>query len=167
MRKRKGFTDIVDRVGGIFGAISASLMFFMMCVFFAGVVSRALFDKEIVWSFELAGLMLLPCTFLALGYTLLKGGHVRVDLLVSHLSRKKQLILEIICLLLCLILMAFLLWGSSERLWEAVTKGFRSYTRFAFPLVPFYIGWVMGVVFLGFQIVAELIKRIAFLRRAM
>ena len=47
---------------------------------------------------EIAGYMLASASFLALSYTLMKGGHIRVTLFIKPLNRPLRLFIELLCL---------------------------------------------------------------------
>jgi TRAP-type mannitol/chloroaromatic compound transport system permease small subunit len=102
---------------------------------------------------------------LASGYTLLNGEHVKIDVVSSHLSKRKQIWIDIIgfaffLMPMCMIILYF---GTPFFL-----QGFRSgeMSSNAGGLVrwPVYALIPVGFTLLMLQGLSELVKRIAFLR---
>jgi TRAP-type mannitol/chloroaromatic compound transport system permease small subunit len=102
---------------------------------------------------------------LAAGYTLLQGEHVKIDVVSSRLSKRKQIWIDIIGFVFFLAPMcvAILYFGIPFFL-----QGFRSgeMSSNAGGLVrwPVYLMMPVGFVLLLLQGLSELVKRIAFLR---
>jgi TRAP-type mannitol/chloroaromatic compound transport system permease small subunit len=102
---------------------------------------------------------------LAAGYTLLRQEHVKIDVILGRFSKRTQIIVESVCLVLFLFPFALTV---IDLVWPLVTKAYRSgemsqnsggLIRWpVFAMVP--IGF--GLLFM--QGVSELIKRIAFLQ---
>lgn len=101
---------------------------------------------------------------LCAGYTLLKGEHVRIDIVVSHLSRRTQVMIDIFGALVFLLpFTAAAIWLS----WPQVTSKFMSEEMSSsaggLPLWPAWALIPVGFALLGLQGVSEIVKRIAFL----
>lgn len=102
---------------------------------------------------------------LAAGYTLLHGEHVKIDVIASKLSKRKQIWIDIIgfSLFLTPVCLVILYYGVPFFL-----QGFRSgeMSSNAGGLVrwPVYLMMPVGFVLLLLQGLSELIKRIAFLK---
>jgi len=102
---------------------------------------------------------------LAAGYTLLQGEHVKIDVVVSHLSKRGQIWVDVIgfTLFLTPVCLAMLYFGTPFFL-----QGFRSgeVSSNAGGLIrwPVYLMIPIGFSLLLLQGWSELIKRIAFLK---
>jgi TRAP-type mannitol/chloroaromatic compound transport system permease small subunit len=102
---------------------------------------------------------------LAAGYTLLQGEHVKIDVVSSRLSKRKQIWIDIIGFVFFLapMCLAILYFGIPFFL-----QGFRSgeMSSNAGGLVrwPVYLMMPIGFILLLLQGASELVKRIAFLR---
>jgi TRAP-type mannitol/chloroaromatic compound transport system permease small subunit len=101
---------------------------------------------------------------LASGYTLLQGEHVRIDVIASRLSKRKQIWIDVIGFTFFLMPMCIVI------LWFAVPfflQGFRSgeVSSNAGGLIrwPVYLMMPLGFILLLLQGISELVKRIAFL----
>ncbi len=101
---------------------------------------------------------------LCAGYTLLKGEHVRIDIVASHLSRRTQVVIDILGTLL--FLMPFTvaaIWLSWPQVVSKVLSGEVSSSAGGLPLWPAWALIPVGFSLLGLQGVSEIVKRIAFL----
>lgn len=104
---------------------------------------------------------------LGAGYTLLRGEHVKIDVIYTHLSRRTQVVIEIIGTLVFLMPFALVTLYIS---WSAVAaklmSGEVSQNDGGLPLWPAWILIPIGFGLLALQGFSELIKRIAFLSGA-
>lgn len=102
---------------------------------------------------------------LAAGYTLLQGEHVRVDVLASRLSKRKQIWIDIFGLVLFLTPMSLaVLWLGVPFFWQALQTGEMSGNAGGLIRWPVYLMMPLGFGLLLLQGWSELIKRIAFLQ---
>jgi TRAP-type mannitol/chloroaromatic compound transport system permease small subunit len=101
---------------------------------------------------------------LCAGYTLLKGEHVRIDIVASHLSRRTQVIIDILGTLLFLLPFTLAaIWLSWPQAMSKMVSGEVSSSAGGLPLWPAWVLIPVGFSLLGLQGVSEIIKRIAFL----
>ena len=102
---------------------------------------------------------------LCAGYTLLKGEHVRIDILVSRLNRRTQVVIDILGTLFFLLpFTVAAIWLSWPQVVSKVLSGEVSSSAGGLPLWPAWVLIPIGFSLLGLQGVSEIIKRIAFLR---
>lgn len=101
---------------------------------------------------------------LCAGYTLLRGEHVRIDIVASHLSRRTQVVIDILGTLLFLLPFTIAaVWLSWPQVVSKVLSGEVSSSAGGLPLWPAWVLIPIGFSLLGLQGVSEIIKRIAFL----
>lgn len=101
---------------------------------------------------------------LCAGYTLLKGEHVRIDIIASHLSRRAQVIVDILGTLVFLLpFTVAAVWLSWPQVVSKVLSGEVSSSAGGLLLWPAWMLIPIGFTLLGLQGVSEVIKRIAFL----
>jgi TRAP-type C4-dicarboxylate transport system permease small subunit len=101
--------------------VCASLLFFMMALGTVDVLSRYLFNKPILGALEVFEVLLPAIVLLGLGYTQENRAHVRMELLVSHLSFRTQTILNLFtsgCALLISVLILRQGWMLAIRYWR-------------------------------------------------
>ncbi|WP_237153057.1 TRAP transporter small permease subunit [Oryzibacter oryziterrae] len=101
---------------------------------------------------------------LCAGYALLRGEHVRIDLIYGRLSRRTQILIEIFGTLVFLLPFCVI---TVDLVWPVVVDKFHSgETSPNEGGLLFWPAWALipaGFTLLGLQGVSELIKRIAFL----
>ncbi len=104
---------------------------------------------------------------LCAGYTLLRGEHVRIDIIASHLSRRTQVVIDILGTLVFLLPFTIaVVWLSWPQVVSKVLSGEVSSSAGGLPLWPAWVLIPIGFSLLGLQGVSEIIKRIAFLTGA-
>jgi len=90
--------------------VCMGLLFFMMALGTCDVLGRYLFNKPILGTLEIFEILLPAIVLLGLGYTQGSNAHVRVELFVSHLSLRKQTILNFITNGCTLFISVLILW---------------------------------------------------------
>lgn len=103
---------------------------------------------------------------LAAGYTLKHNGHVRIDVIFSHLSERARAWIDLVGGLLFLlplcVLMVMLSWPHFA---ESLTRGEMSPDAGGLIRWPVRLLTPLGFLLLALQGVSEIIKRVAFLTR--
>ena len=84
----------VTRISDFFNMIASAALVLMMVLSCADIFMRYLFSKPITGTYDIVGLSGAVLAAFAMPYTMLKKGHVAVELLVQSLSRGKQLVIE-------------------------------------------------------------------------
>lgn len=122
----KRFEQVTLRLAQI-GSIALGIM--MLFTFF-DVIGRYFFNSPIVGTVEVTELLMGLIVYLGIGYTTMLRGHIRVDILITHLPLQMQALLDLITLsigLLFTILIGWQLWlkaadtraaGDVTQLWE-------------------------------------------------
>ena len=101
---------------------------------------------------------------LCAGYTLLKGEHVRIDILFSRLSRRTQVMVEVFGTLFFLFpFVSVTIYLSVPAVTQKLLSGETSASAGGLLLWPAWILIPIGFSLLALQGVSELVKRIAFL----
>ena len=99
---------------------------------------------------------------LCAGYTLLRGEHVRIDILASRLSRRTQVVIDILGTLFFLLPFTMAaIWLSWPQVVSKVLSGEVSSSAGGLPLWPAWVLFPIGFSLLGLQGVSEIIKRLA------
>jgi TRAP-type mannitol/chloroaromatic compound transport system permease small subunit len=101
---------------------------------------------------------------LAAGYTLLNGEHVKIDVVYSHLSKRRQIWIDVFGFALFLMPMCFaVLWFGIPFFLQGFHSGEVSSNAGGLIRWPVYLVMPVGFALLMLQGISELIKRIAFL----
>lgn len=97
------------------------------------VVARYIFNSPTKWSFEISTYFLVLTAFLGGGYTLSKGGHIRVDVVTARLSYRIQSVLERISYIACIAFGILILLEGWDLMWYSFITKRLSPTPLHFP----------------------------------
>ena len=106
----RGFARLVERPARWLAWLSALLILSMSFWITYDVVTRSLFGWASPWAFDLSEYSLVWMTFLAAPWILLRDGHVRVEILVDSMGRRKQRAIGAAVSVIGLIVCAILAW---------------------------------------------------------
>ncbi|NIR29479.1 MAG: TRAP transporter small permease [Gammaproteobacteria bacterium] len=107
---------------------------------------------------EFAGFFLAAASFLALAYTLRAGGHIRVSLVIQHLSRARRRWIELWCTAAAGALCAYFAFYSIRLVLESIEYGDVSPGMIAVPLWLPQSGIALGLVILTVALVDEFLE---------
>jgi TRAP-type C4-dicarboxylate transport system permease small subunit len=117
---------LLDRVDALseFLGIAAAWMYFVTGIVIGYEVSaRYLFNSPTIWAQEVAQLLLLWATFLAISRALKRRQHIRVALFDRHLSTRTRQALDVFVLVFIAVLCALVIWFGSEIFWDSFVRG--------------------------------------------
>ena len=132
------------------GGASVALMG-MMGVIVVGVTLRYLFNSPIVGSFELTRLALAMLVALALAHTALEKGHIRVELLVSRLRHRSQVIMGCVAGIFSLGMISLITWQTILYAKRVIEEEYVFSSVLLFPLYPFIV--LLAISFMLFWLV--------------
>jgi TRAP-type C4-dicarboxylate transport system permease small subunit len=125
----------------LFASAALAAMMLLTCV---DVSMRYFFNRPLPGTYDLVGLMGAVIAAFAMPYTMLKGSHVAVDLLVRMLSAKKRLIIETVTHSVGIVLFLILVWQCMVLAFDMKAAGEVTPTL----LLPFYpVLYCMAVCF--------------------
>jgi TRAP-type C4-dicarboxylate transport system permease small subunit len=104
------FEKAVTGLSDFFNMIASAALVLMMVLSCADIFMRYLFSRPITGTYDVVGLSGAVLVSFALPHTMLKKGHVAVELLVQSLSRGKRLVIETFSHLLGISLFLVLVW---------------------------------------------------------
>jgi TRAP-type mannitol/chloroaromatic compound transport system permease small subunit len=164
VKKLLAVSAAIDWVNAKFGLVADWLVFLSVMVSAGNAFSRYAFSMSSNAWLEIQWYMFGALVMLGASYTLKKNEHVRVDILYSSLSTRRQIAIDIFGGLLfllpaCLILV-YLAWPMflQSFLGNEVSSNAGGLVRW-----PIKIFLPLGFALLALQGVSELIKRIAML----
>ncbi|MDP2792802.1 MAG: TRAP transporter small permease subunit [Sulfurisoma sp.] len=127
-------------------------------------IVRKAFDMSSNAFLEIQWYLFAAVFLLGSGYTMLRQGHVKIDVIVGRFSKRTQIIVE--CLGIVFFLMPFV-YKVIELVWPLVVRAYVSgeMSQNAGGLIrwPVFALVPAGFALLGLQGLSELIKRVAFL----
>ena len=155
----------IDRLNEFVGRWLSWLILAAVLISAVNAVVRKAFNYSSNAFLEIQWYLFAAVFLLAAGYTLLRQEHVRIDVILGRFSKRTQIKVEAVLLVLFLAPFCVVV---IDLVWPLVTRAYRSgeMSSNAGGLIrwPVYALVPIGFVLLLLQGVSEFIKRIAFLR---
>lgn len=119
MCKTRRLLDFIYLASGI---LSALFLLALLLIIVAAMLTRFL-GIGFPGATDYAGYMMAGASFLAFAYTLNKGGHVRVSLLLGRLTGRARYVGELICHILASILSTVIAWHAINMVYWSYLLG--------------------------------------------
>ena len=148
--------SIFDFILDLFSAIAMVLLVFMMLSVCFEVVSRYFFGRGIIWVIEFSEYILLYITFLGTTWVLKNEGHIEMDVVISLLNQKTQLIFSVVTSIVGALVCIVIAWIGAVVALDHLRRGLHQPTLVQFPDFPLFAVIPVGSFLLFVQ----------FLRRA-
>jgi TRAP-type mannitol/chloroaromatic compound transport system permease small subunit len=152
----------IDKLSEWTGALSAWIVIPLMLVVIYEVFQRHVLNAPTRWAYDVLWMLFSAQFLLGGAFTLLRQGHIRIDIVYGVLSKKAKLIYDIINTLVIILLPAVLLtWAGIVFAGEAWSNGEKlSTTNWFFPSGPSKSLIPIGFFLLALQCVAEVIRNV-------
>jgi len=163
----KRLVSFIDALSMKVGHAVKYLIPVLIFVLFYEVVSRYVFNRPTIWVLETSMMIFGSIGALCWGYTLKIGGHVRVDVFYSMLSKRGKAIIDVVLTLLFLFPFQLILikTGIKWSLFALKTGEKMVESSWLPPTAPFRIVLTIGFILFFIQAVSEFIKNFYFLVR--
>ena len=159
MRILQSTVKFIEKVTDVLsGHLQAGIIFFLMVMLLAEVLTRYILRSPLSIADEMGGYLLVAITFMGLAYTWKEKGHVRVSLLVSRLPHKFAHLLRFITLILATVFTLPLIKACYDLISDSLLFESRSGSWLRTPLAYPQSILLIGSVMLFLQLVAEIIK---------
>ncbi len=158
MRKAEAFARTIDTINGRVGRVASYLVLPLLAITLMEVILRYVFNKPTTWGWDVNIQVLAGLTLLGAGYTLLKQGHIIIDIFTGRLSPRKRAILDMATALLFFFGIGALVYQGSLSGWHSVETR-ELYTSVWNPPI-YYIKMVIpiGAALLFFQGLSKFIR---------
>ena len=103
--------------------LASIAIFLMMVLGVVQIVMRTVFNSPVAGYIDMVELSMASMAFLGAAYCQRLGTHIRMDLVVSHLSGRKYWALEIFSTLVGMFIIAVLVWYGAGHFWRAYSLG--------------------------------------------
>jgi TRAP-type mannitol/chloroaromatic compound transport system permease small subunit len=154
----------VDAVNRVVGRATMYLIFVMMAILLLSSISRGLLEISYVWSVEIAQFLMTAYYILGGGYSMQLDGHVRMDILHSRWSPRKQALADLLTAGFLVFYIVFLLAGGISGTIYAIEYNQKNYSSWAPPLAPIKIIMCIGIALMLLQVIAQFFKDVANVR---
>ena len=156
---------LIDRCTEFIGRWVAWLVLAAVLISAINASVRKAFNTSSNAYLEIQWYLFAAVFLLAAGYTMLRQGHVKIDVISGRFSKRTQIWIDIIGLAFFVLPLVFTVIQLS---WPLVVRSYvmNEYSSNAGGLIrwPVFALLPLGFVLLGFQAISELIKRVAFLK---
>ena len=158
---------LIDKISEWTGALSAWIVIPLMLVVIYEVFLRHILNAPTRWGYDVLWMIFSAQFLLGGAFTLLRKGHIRIDIVYGVLSEKAKLIYDIVNTLVIILPPTVLLtWAGIVFAGDAWSSGENlSTTNWFFPSGPSKSLIPIGFFLLALQCVAELIRDINELRK--
>lgn len=148
----------------VFAWLGAATILLMMGSTIIDVLRRSLLSKPVGGVVELNEMLVVWIVFLGLAFVQSDAAHVRVDVLFSRLSPKKQAILNVLAYSAGLALFGLIMVKGGQAAWFAWVRGEYKFGAVAFPLWPSKVMVPIGSSLLCVQLVIDIVLNIQLIR---
>jgi TRAP-type mannitol/chloroaromatic compound transport system permease small subunit len=159
------FSRLIDAVNDFVGRWVAWLVLAAVLISAGNAIVRKLLDTSSNAWLEIQWYLFAAVFLLSAGYTLLRQEHVKIDVILGRFSKRTQIKVEILGILVFLmpfvVVVINLMW---PLLVGAYVSGEMSQNAGGLIRWPVYAIVPVGFTLLGLQGISELIKRVAFLK---
>lgn len=165
--KTQGHEDITHKLGRILdrvtqitsgGSVVPAAVVLVAWVITVAVfiIGRTVFDLNWMFIEEFTVYWLIFIVFFGIAYTLRKGGHVKVDVLVRLLPRRAKEILAIITNFMGLVIIIYLTWRTAQWFQSGLEYEIRSSFPSNILLWPVYLVIPVGLAFMGLEMLRQI-----------
>ncbi|MFC1979596.1 TRAP transporter small permease [Chloroflexota bacterium] len=149
-----------QRVSAVVGGIAAVLLVAMMVITGVDVVLRYFFNRPLIGGFEVNAFLMVLVVFFGLAYTLVKRGHVSINLLVSRFGHRTQAIINSITSLMAVGLFSLISWQTVLQA-GAASDAARTSVELGISLTPFMLAAAFGSALLSIVYLVDFAKFLA------
>jgi len=149
---------IIDLINEWIGRIFSFLIIALMLLVVEEVIARYFFRSPHDWGLELSGFLFLITICLGGGYTLLHGGHVKVDIIYLLFPARVKAIVDLFTYIIVICLAFVLIRYGGESFLRAFTSHAVSFSGWQVILWPFRLFVPIAGMLLGLQALAKWIR---------
>lgn len=161
------FLRLIDSINRWTGEIVGPLVIVITGVLVYEVLARYAFNAPTIWAHETSTFLFGALFILGGGYTLLRGGHVNVDLLYNRFGPRTKGVVHMVTSVLFFIFCGVLLWQGIEMsrvsmgMWERAASIWRPYIypiKLTLPIAAFLL-LLQGIAQFARALVAAMGRR--------
>lgn len=162
----ESFCRIVDTINEWAGKAVGMLFIPLILIMTLEVVLRYFFNMPTIWVWDVSIQLMAAIATLGAGYTLLKKGHVIVDVLVDHFGPRTRARINLLTYLVFFISFCSLLYISAIKAKTSVITKELYTSIWQPPLYPLRVAVVIGLLLLLLQGIANYIRDISLARKS-
>jgi len=143
---------IIDNISDYMGYFSVGILVFMTVAVLFEMTMRGAFNMPTRWAGEYTTYALIAFSFLSAAYVAKRGGHVNVDIIISRLSERTKLGVELVNHALGAIFFVIFSYNAIVMTQTSIRLQARAITILETPLWTTYIPVVVGAILLTLQL---------------
>lgn len=150
------FIDIVRRIGLVGTFVGAAFLVGVMLLVVGNIILRLL-GGVIPGTWELVELLMCVTIGFAIVYTGVQGGHVVIKILTDRFSLRVQAFLKIMSALICLGILASMVWAIIDWIREVALLGVERTDLLGVQVAPFKSIWAASLILCCLVVLVELL----------
>lgn len=158
---RKAFISVLSWVTRAAAAISCIIILAALLIILYAVAMRYFVGRPINWADEINGYLIVAMVMFGIGETLLRGGHIGIDLLTEHMAPRLRRVLDCWSCLAVLLFACIFGWSA----WHTVTfnRDFGTYSTGYMQIEIWLVQapMIVGAVFLALAALVRLARMVA------
>jgi len=154
------FLSYVDKTNKVVGKVLYPALILICIVVLIEVISRSIFVKATLWSFETTQFLFAICTLLAGGHIHRENGHINVDIFYSRFSAKGKAIIDVLTFPFFLLFIGSMTYFGLQFGWDSVLKLETTGSAWDPPVYPIKIMVPIGATLLLLQGLVKFIRDI-------
>ena len=155
------YVHYVDAVSRYVGKATMYLVFVMMAILLYAVVSRAVFNRPLIWAMEMSQFTMAVYYLLGGAFSMLLRDHVRMDVLYCRWRWNTQAKVNVLTSFCLIVYMAILLYGSISSTAYSIIHNQHSHSSWAPAMAPVKCLMVAGIFLMLLQSISDFFKEIA------
>jgi len=152
---------IIDGVINFFAVIAGILLATMALIVTYNVIMRYFVNRPPVWAIETTEYIMVYATFLAAAWVLKHGGHVKIDIILVMLSKKRQHALSVLVCILGIVACGLLAWYGMKATYSLYSRDVIMMKMMPWPKWVLVAPIPIGILLTFIQFIRKLIGLIA------
>ncbi len=152
---------IIDGVIKFFAVIAGILLATMALIVTYNVIMRYFVNRPPVWAIETTEYIMVYATFLAAAWVLKHDGHVKIDIILVMLSKKRQYALSILVSVLGIVACGLLAWYGMKATYSLYSREVIMMKMTPWPKWVLVAPIPIGILLTFIQFIRKLISLIA------
>ncbi|MBA7625673.1 hypothetical protein ES703_33105 [subsurface metagenome] len=154
------FSILVDNLNAWSGKIFFFIMPLIALIGTYEVTMRYLFNRPTNWAWEVNSSLLCVACAMGAGYALVKGTHVRVDVVYNLAPMRVKAIMDSVTAVFAIGFLGVLIWQGAGMSWYSILVRETTKSVFRSPVYPFKAIIVIGTSLFLLQVLANLVRNI-------
>ena len=160
MRAEAKLIRVIETLSKWTGKSVAFLIFILAVVIFYEIIMRYVFASPTLWGHELSAMIFGTFAVIGGAYTMYKGGHVNMDLVLLRLPVRIKAAAEIFGALMAFAFLGVLVWKGGEIAIKSISMFERASTLWGPPIWPMKLILPLGSLIFLLQVAVKLFRDI-------